>query len=73
MIRFGEGWTLEHGTLVHACRPGRRFLLIGSHCECGAHVPRRVRLFWAWLSTNRGAMSSRRLEASSDDEGPFGR
>ena len=52
MIQFGEGWVVRDGQFFHVCRSGKRVLLRGRGvlCDCGALVPRRVRLFRAWLS-----------------------
>jgi hypothetical protein len=74
MIRFGEGWSVDHGRLVHMCRPGTRTLLIDDcvRCDCGAQVPRRVSLFRAWQSTKHppggGVLAPQPLEC---DEVPL--
>jgi hypothetical protein len=51
MIALGEGWVVENGQFIHACGPEVRGPLCngGACCDCGARVPRRVRLFRAWL------------------------
>ena len=53
MITLGEGWVVENGQLIHACGPEVRGSLCSgrARCDCGARVPRRVRLFSAWWAT----------------------
>ena len=56
MIKLGEGWAVADHRIFHVCGPGARTDLAGGQtsCDCGMLVPRRVRLFRAWL-THGGA------------------
>ena len=50
MIKLDEGWFVEDGRFFHACGPEVRGRLCNgdARCDCGACVPRCVRLFRAW-------------------------
>lgn len=54
MIKLGEGWIAEGYRIYHKCGPGFRVELPNGResCDCGAAVPRRVRHFADWLSTD---------------------
>jgi hypothetical protein len=55
LIRFGEGWVVEHGLMLHKCGTDVRSRLgrNAAACTCGVVVPRRVRLFRSWFLRQR--------------------
>ena len=54
MIKLGEGWIAEGYRIYHKCGPGFRVELVEGRddCDCGIAIPRRVRHFAGWLSSD---------------------
>ena len=67
MIKLGEGWVVENGRFFHACGPEVVGPLCSGHarCDCGAHVPRRVRLFRAWFARGDDSEWSTELQRNA--------
>ena len=68
MIWFGEGWTVEDGRIVHACSPDVRvFVDQRPACDCGATLPRSLRLFQDWLSEENQRSNAQTIGPPTSD------